>query len=284
MVLNLFVKVIIMKKVIFITGASSGIGEATALKLLDEGYIVYGGSRHLKKMQDIKKKGAKLLEIDMTKEDTLEAAVKKIIDQEGRINVLFNNAGYGLYGTVEETDIDKARHQFEVNLFGLARLTQLVLPYMRKQKSGKIINTSSMGGKVYTPLGAWYHATKHALEGWSDSLRLELKQFGIDVVIIEPGGIKTSWGSIAADNIEKISQDGPYADFARKVADGLRSTYSEDGDLSPPSVIANEVSKAIKSSNPKTRYVAGKFARLLMFVRKWLGDKVYDFLIMRMAK
>lgn len=138
-----------------------------------------------------------------------------------------------------------------------------------------------MGGKIYTPLGAWYHATKHALEGWSDCLRLELKQFSINVVIVEPGGIQTPWGSIAADNIEEISGTGPYKKFGKHVARGLRNRYEKPGRLSSPKVIARVVSKAIASDKPKTRYVAGKFARPLLFTRKWFGDRVFDCLIMR---
>ncbi len=269
-----------MSKTILITGASSGIGKATAEKLLAEGHIVYAAARRVERMQDLQEKGAITIELDMTDENTLDTGVKKIIAEQGKIDVLFNNAGYGLYGTVEETSIEDAKNQFEVNLFGLARLTQLVLPQMRKQQSGLIINTSSMGGKIYTPLGAWYHATKHALEGWSDCLRLELKQFGINVVVIEPGGIQTDWGIIAADHIERISGNGPYAKFSKKVADGIRARYGQPEQLSPASVIADEVSKAINSKNPKTRYVAGKYARLSMFIRKWFGDKFYDRIVM----
>ena len=265
-----------MKKVVIITGASSGIGFATLEKLIAEGHTVYGSGRAEKDLSVIEESGAKALEIEMTDYDSIEQAINKVVADEGRIDVLFNNAGYGLYGAVEEVELDKAKHQFEVNLFGLAKITQLVLPVMREQGSGKIINTSSMGGKIYTPLGAWYHATKHALEGWSDCLRLELKQFGIDVVIIEPGGIKTPWGSIAADNIESSSSRGPYKQYAAKVAASMRKRYDKQGSLSSPSVIADVVSKAIASARPKTRYVAGKYARPLLLIRKLFGDRMFD--------
>ncbi|RVW00316.1 oxidoreductase [Rhodococcus xishaensis] len=272
-----------MNKVILISGASSGIGFATLEKLISEGHTVYGSGRAEKDLEKIKNAGGRPLEMEMTDYPTLEKAVDSVIENEGRIDVLFNNAGYGLYGTVEETSIDRAKHQFDVNLFGLARLTQLVLPHMRRQQSGTIINTSSMGGKVYTPLGAWYHATKHAVEGWSDCLRLELKEFGINVVVVEPGGIQTAWGTIAADNLQEISSRGPYKDFGKKVADGMRSRYERRGALSPPSVIADVVSKAISSSRPRTRYVAGKYARPLLLIRKYLGDRVYDRVAMSAA-
>lgn len=269
-----------MKKVVLITGASSGIGLATLKKLASEGHIVYGSARKEKNFHVIEEAGGNPLLMEMTDYNSIEAGVKKVIDEQGKIDVLFNNAGYGLYGSVEETSIDDAKHQFEVNLFSLAKITQLVLPYMRKQNSGTIINTSSMGGRVYTPLGAWYHATKHALEGWSDCLRLELYEFGINVVIVEPGGIETPWGSIAADNVERISSQGAYKKFGKGVARGMRAMYEKPGELSQPSVIADVVLKAINAKKPKTRYVAGKFAKLAMFVRKYFGDRIFDKIIM----
>ena len=268
-----------MNKVVFITGASSGIGKATAIKLADQGHTVYGSARELDDLKDYK--NINPIVLDMTDYKSLETAVNSIVKREGKIDVLFNNAGYGLYGTVEETSIEDAKKQFDVNLFGLARLTQLVLPHMRTNGSGTIINTSSMGGRMYTPLGAWYHATKHALEGWSDCLRLELKQFNIKVVIIEPGIIKTAWGEIAADNIERTSENGPYANFAKKTADNMRRTYDPNNSASSPEVVANVVAKAINSNRPKTRYIVGKYARTLMFMRKYFGDRIFDYIILK---
>ncbi|MCA9522279.1 MAG: SDR family NAD(P)-dependent oxidoreductase, partial [Myxococcales bacterium] len=174
---------------------------------------------------------------------------------------------------------DDARRQFEVNLFGLARLTQLVLPRMREKRAGTIVNVSSMGGKIYTPLGCWYHATKHALEGWSDCLRLELAPFGIDVIIVEPGVILTEFGDHLVEPMLKRSGHTAYGDLARKVADATRASY-EAGGGSPPALIAKLIVKAIASRRPRTRYVAGKFAKPLIAVRKWLGDRVYDKAVM----
>ncbi len=165
-----------------------------------------------------------------------------------------------------------------VNLFGLARLTQLVLPGMRQRGAGKIVNISSMGGKVYTPLGAWYHATKHALEGWSDCLRLELAPLGIDVIVIEPGLIDTEFADVVSAPMLERSGSGAYATLARKVADGTRRNYS--GGATPPSVIADVIAQAIAAKRPRTRYAAGKYAKMLISLRKWLGDRVYDRSIM----
>jgi short-subunit dehydrogenase len=197
---------------------------------------------------------------------------------------LVNNAGYAIYGSVEETTIADAKRQFDVNIFGLARLTQLVIPHMRAQQSGKIINMSSMGGKIYTPMGAWYHATKHALEGWSDCLRLELSPFNIDVVIIEPGAIATEFGDVMLNPLLERSGEGPYSKMAKAIASTVRESYEKPDASSPPSVISKVVSKAIHSKRPKTRYAAGKLAKPLMFVRKYLGDRIFDRAVMSQIK
>jgi len=270
-----------MEKIILVTGASSGIGKATAEKLISEGHIVYCAARRVEKMEDLKEMGGFPLKMDITKHDTIIEGVNKIIEKHGRIDVLFNNAGFGLYGSVEETSIEDARYQFEVNLFGLAKATQLVLPHMRKQGSGKIINTSSIGGKIYSPLGAWYHATKHAIEGWSDCLRLEVKQFGIDVIIIEPGVIDTSFDDVMLNPMVERSGNGPYKKIVTAMTKSMKDMYEKPGEASPPAVIAEVVSKAIQADHPKTRYVAGKMANFMLFMRKWLPDRGFDWLMSR---
>jgi short-subunit dehydrogenase len=270
-------------QIIFITGASSGMGKVTAIQLAKEGHTVYGAARRVEKMTELVEAGGHAIAMDITKADQVKAAVDQIIAEQGRIDVLVNNAGFGLYGAVEETSIDEARYQFEVNIFGLAQVTQLVLPHMRQQKAGKIINISSMGGKMYTPLGAWYHGTKHALEGWSDSLRLELKQFGIDVVIIEPGVIETEFGNVMADPMLERSGSGPYADLTKAVYKAYTDNY-KPGAGSPATVISNTISKAIKSRRPKTRYVVGKMAKPMIWMRKYLGDRIFDAALMMQAK
>ncbi|MGC2865801.1 oxidoreductase [Corynebacterium glutamicum] len=178
-------------KVALVTGASSGIGESTARKLQSLGFTVYGATRRTERLQKLASDGIHPLEMDVTDDESMKARIAKILADSGRIDVLVNNAGYGSYGAIEDVSIDEGGRQFEVNVFGAMALTRLVLPHMRKQKSGTIVNITSMGGKIYTPLGGWYHGTKFALEALSDALRLEVAQFGIDVVVIEPGGIAT---------------------------------------------------------------------------------------------
>lgn len=268
------------KKVALVTGASSGMGRDFAIALAKEGFIVYGAARRLEKMDDLKSFGVRPLKMDITKTEDVEVVVSSIKERHGNIDILINNAGFGLYGSVEEVSIEDARYQFEVNLFGLARLTQLVIPVMRENKFGKIINISSMGGKIYTPLGAWYHATKHAIEGWSDCLRIELAKFGIDVVVIEPGGIETEFGDVLSEKLDKISGNGPYA----YIVDGFKKMEEQGMELSKPSVITNLILKAVRAKKPKTRYVAGKLAKPLLFIRKWFGDRVYDKMVMSMIK
>lgn len=246
--------------------------------------IVYGSARKPEDIAKLKSAKIKPLSIEMADDNSLTKAVEKVIKERGKIDVLFNNAGYGLYGPVETVSIDEARKQFEVNLFGLARLTQLVLPHMRENGSGTIINTSSIGGKIYTPLGAWYHATKHALEGWSDALRLELKPFNINVVILEPGGVETAWGEIASDYMRKSTVGTPYESYGRKVADSLSKTYEQPGRLASPEVIAEVVYKAIKSDRPKTRYAAGTLANQALLARKFLSDRMFDSIVERRIK
>lgn len=270
------------QKVALITGASSGIGEATALLMQQHQFTVYGAARRTDKMKHLEEKGIHTLSMDVTQESSMVAGVQYILEKEGRIDVLVNNAGYGSYGAVEDVPMEEARKQFEVNIFGVARLTQLVLPQMRGRRQGCIINVSSIGGKIYTPFGAWYHATKHALEGWSDCLRLELKPFDIDVVIIEPGGINTPWGDIAADNLKKTSGKGAYAAQANFVADYMAKMY-QNNKLTPPEVIAREIVKASTAHKPKYRYVKGYMARLSLLSRKWLGDRIYDRVIRSMS-
>ena len=271
-----------MKKVALVTGASSGIGKATALQLIKDGYVVYGAARRVEKMKDIIAAGGKAVGMDVTNYEQVAQEIHSIIQKEGQIDILVNNAGYAVYGPVEEVTAEQAKRQFDVNLFGLAEVTKAVLPTMREQKSGIILNISSVGGKIYTPLGAWYHATKHALEGWSDSLRLELAQFGINVVIIEPGAIKTEFDS-AMDQQFGETENSPYGPLKITMEKVMHNAY-KPGNYSEPSVIAKTISSAVKAKRPKTRYAAGKMAKQTLIGRKWLSDRGFDKMIMNMVK
>ncbi|MGW0325580.1 oxidoreductase [Nocardia sp. NPDC003183] len=268
-------------KIALVTGASSGIGEATARKLATLGYTVYGAARRTDRLQKLAADGIRPLAMDVTDDASVRAGIELVVAETGRIDVLVNNAGYGSYGAVEDVPLDEARYQFEVNVFGAARLAQLALPHMREQRSGTIVNITSMGGKIYTPLGGWYHGTKFALEGLSDCLRLEAKPFGVNVVVIEPGGIRTEWGGIAADHLRKVSGDGPYSAQAEAVAASLgpQATVARLG--SPPEVIADAIGKAVTARRPKTRYQVGFGSRPLIFLKWLLPDRAFDALIKR---
>lgn len=268
-----------MKKVILITGASSGMGKESAKRLIQEGHTVYAVARRIDQMQDLKSLGGYPMQMDVTNEADIEKVVNTIIEREGKIDVLWNNAGYGLYGSVEDVSLDEARKQMEVNVFGMAAMTQKVVPYMRKAKNGLIINTSSMGGKMYFPMGAWYHASKHAVEGLSDCLRLELKPFNIKVVVLEPGFIATEFGSVLLDNFEKLPKDSAYKEMMNKIIEGTKNAAQGNGS-SKPTVISDTVSKIINSNNPKTRYRVGKFAKPMVWMRVYLGDNLFDKIVM----
>lgn len=271
------------RKVALVTGASSGMGKSFAQALLAEGLTVYAAARRVEVMSDLERAGARVMQMDISRDEDVQAVVHRIGQAHGGVDLLVNNAGFGLYGAIEDIPIDKARYQFEVNLFGTARVTRAVLPHMRQQRDGRIINISSMGGRMYTPLGGWYHASKHALEGWSDCLRLELAPFGIDVVIIEPGVIDTGFADVLIDPLLERSGEGPYADMARAVAAATEASYAK-GQASAPEVIVKLLLKAVRASRPGTRYVGGKFARPLIFIRKWGGDRLFDKTVMSTVK
>lgn len=271
------------KKTALVTGASSGMGKAIARRLIEDGYQVFAAARHVDNMADLARLGAYTLRMDVSRGEQIVAGVDAILAQTGGVDVLVNNAGFGLYSPVEEIGIDEARYQFEVNLFGAAHLTQLLLPAMRARQAGHIVNITSMGGKMYSTLGAWYHATKHALEGWSDCLRLEVAAFGIKVVIVEPGVIETGFGDAALDSIAKRSANGPYGHLVQGVVKSINNTYGH-GKGSDPQVIADVVAEAVASRKPRTRYAAGKFAKLLIRMRVWLGDRLFDRIILSQTR
>jgi NAD(P)-dependent dehydrogenase (short-subunit alcohol dehydrogenase family) len=272
-----------MDKTAFVTGASAGIGEATARALLAAGYRVFAGARRLDRMAGLAAAGATLIKLDLTDDASIVAAVNTIKNAAGRIDVLVNNAGYGSYGALEDVPLDEGRRQFEVNVFGLARLCQLVLPMMRAQKSGKIVNVTSIGGKIWEPLGAWYHATKFAVEGLSDCLRVEAAPFGVDVIVIEPGAIRTEWAGIARDGLLQMSGGSAYAELAKRHARML-ATADTSSLASPPEVVARTIVRAVTARRPKTRYATGGGARTILFLRKILPDRMFDRLIWRVTQ
>jgi len=270
-----------MKKVVLITGASSGIGKETAKILVEKGFTVYGAARRVEKMAELKEAGVKLLSMDVTDDASMVKGVNEILQNEKRIDILINNAGYGSFGALEDVPISEAKYQFEVNIFGLARLTQLALPTMRNQHSGRIINISSIAGSFGEPHGSWYHATKYAVEGLSDCLRMELKQFGIDVVIIKPGPIITEWNQIARENLLKVSGNTDYKVLANKHVKML-SMADKYGSL--PIVVAKTIVRAVVSNRPKTRYATGGGAKIILFVRKILSDRMFDRLMLSLLR
>ena len=268
-------------KTVLVTGASSGIGEATARKLVEDGYTVYVAARRLEKMHALVERGAVAAQMDVTREEDVQRVVKRVEAEQGGIDILVNNAGFALWGAVEDIPLEDARYQFEVNLFGLARLTQLALPYMREKGAGTVVNISSMGGKIWFPFGAWYHATKHALEGWSDCLRHEVAPFGIDVVVVEPGGVRTEFGDVSFGPLKERSAGGPYGERILKMMNGIEGRSRPMG--SPPSVIADTISRALKARRPRTRYVTGQGAGTFLFLRRWTTDRMYDRIMRRFA-
>jgi NAD(P)-dependent dehydrogenase (short-subunit alcohol dehydrogenase family) len=264
-----------MAKTAIVTGASAGIGEATCLALVDKGFTVYAVARRADRMAHLADKGIVPVSADVTDDASMVALVDKVVSETGRVDVLVNNAGYGSYGALEEVPMDEARRQFDVNIFGLARLTQLVLPHMRSQGSGRIINISSVGGRIWEPLGAWYHATKFAVEGLSDSLRAELRPHGIDVIVIQPGAIKTEWAAISAENLKTASSIPAYADQVRVGAAVLAKADTVRG-ASPPSTVAKTIARAATARRPRTRYATGGGARSVLLFNKILSDRGWD--------
>mgnify|MGYP002620271447 CR=1 FL=1 len=267
-----------MKKVILITGASSGIGFNTAKALAHAGHRVYAAARRTERMEPLQADGVVTMAMDVTDDASMQEAVEYIIEHEGRIDVLVNNAGYGYFGAIENVTMAEARRQIEVNVFGLARLCQLVLPAMRAQHSGRIVNISSIAGKSVMMYGGWYHVSKYSVEALSDALRIEMKPFGVDVVLIEPGPIKTDWGLIAADNLEASSKGTAYETTGCQEADSLRKAYLSNL-ISGPEVVTTAICKAVDSRRPRIRYRAGAISGTAVFMHRILPDRWWDALM-----
>lgn len=266
--------------VAIVTGASSGIGKSVARKLLEKGYRVHAAARRTDAMGDLATLGASVHYLDLTKPESIEAFVAAVLADGDRIDVLVNNAGYGSYGAVEEMPMADARAQMDVNVFGLAHMVQLVLPSMRRRRTGRILNVSSIGGKIWSPLGAWYHASKFAVEGLSDCLRNEMRPFGIDVVVIEPGSTVTEWTGVALENARKVSGSGPYARFL----DGAAAMFTREGGQQSADDCADVFVRAATAAKPKARYATSTAARTILFLRWILTDAAFDGLLGRVFK
>jgi NAD(P)-dependent dehydrogenase (short-subunit alcohol dehydrogenase family) len=266
-------------KAVLITGCSSGIGKATAEHLADKGWTVYATARNPESIAELADRGCKLHALDVCDENSMRTAVAAVEEAEGAVSALVNNAGYSQGGPIEEVPLELVRRQFETNVFGLVRMCQLVLPGMRRQGFGRIVNLSSIGGKLTFPGGGFYHGTKHAVEAISDALRFEVKGFGIDVIAIEPGLIKTRFGETAAGSIDRAaSADGPYAAFSQAVAKATTDAY--DGPLAKlgggPETVARVIEKALSKRRPKPRYGVTPSAHMIMFQRRLMTDRMWD--------
>jgi NADP-dependent 3-hydroxy acid dehydrogenase YdfG len=266
-------------KAVLITGCSTGIGRATAEHLAQRGHTVYATARRPESIENLKDKGCRTLPLDVTDEASMEAAVRNVEEAEGAVGTLVNNAGYSQSGAIESIPLESIRDQFETNVFGLIRMCQLVLPGMRRQGHGRIVNVSSMGGKLVFPGGGIYHGTKFAVEAISDALRFEVQGFGVDVVVIEPGLIKTDFAHAAVGSMNDVESDGgPYADFNAAVAAETAGIY--EGPLARlgagPEAVARVIEKAITRRRPKTRYPVTASARLALTQRRLLTDRMWD--------
>lgn len=266
-------------KTVLITGCSTGIGRATAEHLAQKGFTVWASARRPEQIEDLAGRGCRTVALDVCDEASMQEAVATVERADGPIGVLVNNAGYGQEGAFETTPMAEIRRQFETNVFGLVRLTQLVLPGMRRQGAGRIVNLSSMGGKLTLPGGAYYHATKHAVESLSDALRFEVAGFGIHVVVVEPGPIRTAFGDTAIGAIDAAAAGGgPYAAFHASLAKAIRDAY--DGPMGKlalgPEAVARVIEQAITAPRPRTRYTVTAAARVMMALRRWLPDRAFD--------
>ena len=267
-----------VSKAVLITGSSSGIGWATAKHLSDVGWRVYATARNVEKIAPLEESGCRLLALDVTDEDSMASAVEEVEREEGAVGALVNNAGYSQSGAIEAVPMEKVRAQFETNVFGLVRMCQLVLPGMRRQGYGRIVNLSSMGGKLTFPGAGFYHASKYAIEAISDALRYEVEGFGIEVSIIEPGLIRTGFADAAVGSMDS-QDDGPYAGFDEAVARATTENY-EQGPISrlagEPEAVARAIGQAISARSPRSRYAVTPSAHLLIGLRRLLPDGAWD--------
>lgn len=267
--------------VILITGASSGIGYEAARMLSEQGHKVYGAARRTERMESLRPFGVTPLALDVTSDASAKEVIDHIIQQEGRIDVLVNNAGYGELGPMETTSLEDAQRQLDVNVIGLARMTKLVLPHMREQRSGRIVNVASIAGRITFGFAGWYNASKYAVEALSDATRMEVKPYGIDVVIIEPGGVYSNWGRIAAEQLRKASDKTVYEEKAGRMANVFEMMYGRNpyNLMTSAAKAAKHVCKAATSRRPKTRYAFGVGNASMRFLHTVLPDRWFDAII-----
>ncbi|MGZ5308793.1 MAG: oxidoreductase [Solirubrobacterales bacterium] len=267
-----------VSKAVLITGCSTGIGRATAERLAAGGWNVYATARKDSAIEDLKQSGCKTLSLDVTDEGSMQAAVSRVVEAEGAVGALVNNAGYSQSGAIETVPMESVQRQFETNVFGLMRMCQLVLPGMRDQAWGRIVNLSSIGGKVVFPGGGVYHMTKHAVEALSDALRFEVAGFGVKVVIIEPGLIKTEFGNTAAGSLGDAESGGPYASFNNAVGSATEGAY--EGPMSKlgggPETVAKKIERALSARRPKPRYKVTPSAHMVIGTGALLSDRGWD--------
>ena len=266
-------------RAVLITGCSTGIGRATAERLAKQGDLtVYATARKPEAIADLEHAGCRTLALDVTDEDSMRTAVEQVEQAEGGVWALVNNAGYSQSGALESVPMDQLRKQFETNVFGLVRMCQLVLPKMREQRDGRIVNLSSMGGRLTFPGGGAYHATKYAVEALSDVLRFEVGGFGIQVVLIEPGLIRTEFGNAAVGSMRAVDAEGPYGKFNAAVAATTAGAYN--GPLARlgagPDAVARTIEKALTKRKPKPRYPVTASARIMLAQRALLPDRAWD--------
>src|SRR5450631_1788624 len=265
---------------VLISGCSSGIGAATAAALVRSGHTVYATARKVETLADLEALGAHTLALDVNSEDSMIAAVKTVEEEHGQVGTLINNAGFGDYGPIEESDLERVRAMFETNVFGLARLTQLVLPKMRRSRSGRIVNIGSMGGRITFPVGGFYHATKYAVEAISDALRVEVKPFGIAVILVEPGLIRSNFESRVNESLDMGTNssggDTAYADLLAANEKSTTGAYANDFMATGPESVAAVIVKALDSPRPRSRYVVTSAAKVMINLRRFGGDRVWD--------
>lgn len=269
------------QKIALVTGASSGFGAIIAKQLAQDGYYVFASARRMHLLEAMSSNNIEALQLDVTKEADIHTAINHIIESKGQIDLLVNNAGFGLYGTIEETPIDSIKYQFEVNYFAVTNMVKAVLPHMREKRAGMIINMASLVGHVAMPMVGYYASTKHALEAFSDALRMEVAQFNIKTVLIEPGTIKTEFQDVAFDGLKRSPQLEAYDALVRRMKRGSEKRYAN---APGPELVAQAVHKAVSAKHPKRRYAVGKDAKAMIFIKRTFGYGLIDRMFAKILK